>query len=293
MNKSLPKVSIVLPTYNGDKYIRQSIDSCLNQTYQNIELIIVDDGSTEDIYKIIKSYKDKRIKYIRHEKNKGLPHALNTGFANSNGDYLTWTSDDNYYVKESIEKMVSFLESKKCSFIYCDYYKFKDEKPSKISIEKLPDVLAIEKINNVGACFLYSRKVKEAIGEYDPETVLAEDYDYWIRVSKEFSMHHLAEPLYFYRDHNKSLYRSKYYEVKIADVLVRMKNHVLDIDVAVDALSRLIARRYLGFVPINKYITKIFFSQKIRKELNSFKEGNLSFEEARLKLKDIVTKRLL
>jgi len=78
MNRISSKVSIVLPTYNGAKYIRQSIDSCLNQTYKNIELIIVNDGSTDGTPEIIRSYEDGRIKYLTHEKNKGLPHALNT-----------------------------------------------------------------------------------------------------------------------------------------------------------------------------------------------------------------------
>lgn len=66
------KVSIVLPTHNGARYLRQSIDSCLNQTYKNLELIIVDDGSIDVTPDIIMSYQDKRIKYIRHEKKKGL-----------------------------------------------------------------------------------------------------------------------------------------------------------------------------------------------------------------------------
>src|SRR3989304_1114440 len=118
MGVSSPKVSIVLPTYNGARYIRQSIDSCVHQTYRNIELIIVDDASTDNTPEIIASYKDERIKYFRHEKNMGLPHALNAGFAEANGDCLTWTSDDNYYAKEAIEKMLSFLIKKSSSFIY-------------------------------------------------------------------------------------------------------------------------------------------------------------------------------
>src|SRR3990170_3452478 len=109
-----PKVSIVLPTYNGEKYIRQSIDSCLNQTHENIELIIVDDCSIDNTPEIIKSYKDSRVKSLRHDQNKFLPHALNTGFSNATGEYLTWTSDDNYYAKEAIEKMVSFLKNRNC-----------------------------------------------------------------------------------------------------------------------------------------------------------------------------------
>ena len=292
MNQELnPKVSIVLPTYNGAKYIQQSIESCLNQTYKNIELIIVDDGSTDETPEIIKSYKDERIKYIRHKKNEGLPHALNTGFAKATGEYLTWTSDDNYYAKEAIEKMLSFLRDRKCSFVYCDYYRFNDENPSKLNIVKLPDFLVLENHNDVGACFLYSRKVKEVIGDYDPNAFLAEDYDYWIRISKKFSMCHLAEPLYFYREYTKSLSLSRFYEVRVVDILVRMKNEVLEIDLAVDSLVGLIARKYPGYFKINKVIVKILFSKKINGILRDFQLRRINFEKAKLSLTEIINSR--
>jgi glycosyltransferase involved in cell wall biosynthesis len=117
-----PLVSIVLPTYNGSRYIQQSIDSCLNQTYSNIELIIVDDGSTDCTEQIINSYTDNRIRYIQHQKNAGLPTALNTGVAHATGDYLTWTSDDNFYAPQAIETQLTFLLKNKYDFVYCDIF---------------------------------------------------------------------------------------------------------------------------------------------------------------------------
>ena len=288
MNEALPKVSIVLPTYNGSKYIRQSIDSCLNQTYKNIELIIVDDSSTDDTPEIIKTYKDERIRYIRHDKNKGLSHALNTGFAKATGKYLAWTSDDNYYVKEAIEKMLFFLRDKNFPFVYCDFYRFKDSQPSCLRVEKRPESPEIEKVNVVGACFLYSKKIKEVIGNFDPDTALAEDYDYWIRVSKKFSMYHLAEPLYYYREHTKSLSLSKYYEVRVVDILVRVKNEVLDIEDATDLLVSLTAGRYPGHFKINKVIAKVLFSRKFRRILKDFSMRRLNFKKAKSVLRGIV-----
>jgi len=286
--KNLPKVSIVLPAYNGAKYIKQSVDSCLNQTYINIELIVVDDGSTDETTEIIKSYRDKRIKCLRHKKNKGLPYALNTGFANTTGEYLTWTSDDNYYNEKAIEKMLDFLENKKCPFVYCDFYRFDEKNPGNIRKVNLPDVPVLKKHNDIGPCFLYSKKVKKVIGNYDTNVTLAEDYDYWIRVSKKFPMCHLAEPLYFHRVHAKSLSICKSYEVKIVGVLVRIKNQVLDVTPAVDYLVGWIARRYPGYFRINKVIAKIIFSGKISKKLRDFKTGKLNLNEAKLALKDIL-----
>lgn len=281
------KVSIVLPTYNGAKYIRQSIDSCLNQTYKNIELIIVDDGSTDRTPRIIKSYKDKRIKYIRHDKNKGLPHALNTGFANATGSYLTWTSDDNFYVKEAIEKMLSFLKEKKGSFVFCDYYLLKNNNFSQRRLFRLPDRVDLGINNHIGACFLYSRKVKDIIGDYDPDVLLGEDYDYWIRVSKKFSIYHLNEPLYYFRMHNKTLSFIKFYEIQIVSFLVRVKNDILDINRVIHLFINLITNKNMRFFNLNKNLARILFEKKIKIILRDFKMGRIGFEDAKFKLENI------
>lgn len=279
MVESSQKVSIILPTYNGSKYIRQSMDSCLNQTYKNIELIIVDDGSKDETPDIIMSYKDDRIKYIRHEKNRGLPHALNTGFEKATGEYLTWTSDDNYYANDAIKKMLNYLKNNNCELVFCDYYSFEDNDSEDFNLIKLPDNVAFDKINPVRACFLYKRKVYEVIGVYNPETKLAEDYDYWIRVSKQFNMFHLGEPLYFYRIHKKSLYSSRFYEVEVVKLLVRLKHDILDTNQTTEMLIDLIGRKKKLY-KLNKFLGKIMFSKKINTILNDYKLGKISFSNA-------------
>ena len=103
-------VSIVLPVFNGAPYVRQSIESCLNQTHRDIELIVVDDSSEDGTVDIVKSYTDPRLTLIQHDRNRKLPAALNTGFRRSGGAYLTWTSHDNYYVPTAIAELVQFLE---------------------------------------------------------------------------------------------------------------------------------------------------------------------------------------
>jgi glycosyltransferase involved in cell wall biosynthesis len=125
MDESSPKVSIVLATHNGAKYIKQSIDSCLNQTYKNIQLIIIDDASTDETPEIIKSYKDNHIIHLAPKKNLRLPKALNLGFSYAVGDYLTWTSDDNEYLPEAIETMKSYLDKNKhVDLVYADYWAY-------------------------------------------------------------------------------------------------------------------------------------------------------------------------
>jgi len=237
------KISIILPTYNGSKHIRQAIKSCLRQTHKNIELIIVDDGSTDKTPEIVKSFRDLRIKFIRHKKNKGLPAALNTGFEKAQGDYITWTSDDNFFRKDALEKMFNFLKAKKCDLVYADYYRFDEKKPRQVRHIQLSDRPDFKNKNEIGACFLYTKKVKDTIGKYDKRTFLAEDLDYWIRVFKKFKICHLRQTLYFYRDHQQSLTARKWWEIKVIATLVRIKHKIWDAKQGEEFLIKLILKK--------------------------------------------------
>jgi hypothetical protein len=202
------KVSIVLPTYNGARYLRQSIDSCLKQTFANLEVLVVDDASRDDTASIVQSYRDPRVRYFRHETNRGIAEGLNTGFRNATGDFLTWTSDDNYYAENAIEEMVRFLQTHTAvDFVYAENYIVNEGsttwKGGAIRRNEPPESLVAD--NFIGACFLYTRKVYAAVGGYNPKTFLAEDYDYWVRVSRQFRMQRVFHRLYFYRFHENSL----------------------------------------------------------------------------------------
>ncbi len=207
-HKKTPLVSIVLPVYNGEEYLKISIDSCIQQTYQNWELLIVDDCSTDSTSQIAKEYakKDNRIHYYKNEKNLRLPRNLNRGFSLAKGDYLTWTSDDNYFRPTAIEKMVNLLNDTDNEFVFARY-SIINEKDEELSETVVPqDYLhAIWDYNFVGACFMYTRKVYEKIGDYNPDLFLCEDYDYWLRIFAQLPAGYLEENLYAYRHHGKSL----------------------------------------------------------------------------------------
>jgi glycosyltransferase involved in cell wall biosynthesis len=239
-----PLISVVLPTYNGARYLRQSITSCLTQTHQNLELIIVDDHSSDDTPLIIRSFQDSRIHYIRNDINQRLPSALNIGFAQAKGDYLTWTSDDNFYLPEALEKMLLTLLSRQGDFVYCAYFSIHDDqKRDDRQIVRLPEDASFKDVNFVRACFMYSRRVMEQIGCYDPEVELSEDYDYWIRVSKKFKLHYLNEPLYCYRYHNNALFSKRYWEQEVVKCLVRYRHGLFSQEEALKYLIQLYARQ--------------------------------------------------
>lgn len=208
MNGKLDLVSIILPVYNGARFLRDSIESVLSQTYQNIEFIIVDDCSTDETPKIIKDYadRDKRIRYYRNNENLKLPRNLNKGFSLSKGEYLTWTSDDNMYKSTAIEDMVEALRKTKSDFVYASF-DIMDAEGRIVGVHEA-DSENMKKIageNTVGACFLYTRNVYQVIGEYNPELVLVEDFDYWQRIFSRFKVTRVEKSIYVYRYHEGQL----------------------------------------------------------------------------------------
>lgn len=200
-------VSIILPTYNGAKYLEFSLQSCLDQRYSNWELIIVDDASTDETPKILNRFctQDRRVRTIRHTNNKRLPAALNTGFAAAKGDYLTWTSDDNCYRPQALSRMVDFLESNsQIDIVYSDHMRI-DESGKPVALMEAQPVEELTLENVVGPCFLYRMKVQLDLGGYQEDTFLAEDFDFWLRASIKFKLQALHEDLYLYRLHGGSL----------------------------------------------------------------------------------------
>ncbi|MBR1633769.1 MAG: glycosyltransferase [Lachnospiraceae bacterium] len=187
----------------------EAIDSILQQSYTNFELIIVDDGSTDQTSQIIEDYRkqDKRIQAIRNKSNLKLPGSLNRGFEESRGEYLTWTSDDNILFPNCLEVLLGSI-SDEVDFVYAGTVYVDETSPIKnIRREKMHK--DIWRRNIIGACFLYKREIYDDIGGYDENLYLVEDYDYWIRIARKYRMKRIDEVLYQYRFHKDSLTESK------------------------------------------------------------------------------------
>ena len=101
-----PRVSVILPTYNRAQLIAQAIQSVLDQTYQDFELIIVDDGSKDETEEVVNSFDDERIRYARHEENKGANAARNTGIAMARGEYIAFQDSDDKWLPEKLERQM-------------------------------------------------------------------------------------------------------------------------------------------------------------------------------------------
>lgn len=206
---STPVISIILPTYNGSRYIRQSIDSCLAQTFSDLELIIVNDCSTDGTAAILEEYakKDARVKVIHNEFNKKLPLSLNTGFEQARGRYHTWTSDDNYYASNALATLMEVLVADdSADLVYADY-SLVDDGGRILGERTFNDIYkGFTKWLGCGACFLYKSEIFAANKGYSPGAFLIEDYDFFMRAFLRFNFRYLPRhDLYYYREHPSSL----------------------------------------------------------------------------------------
>ena len=200
-----PRVSVVLPTYNHGDFIGQSIDSVLEQTLTDFELIVVDDGSEDDTLQRLERYDDPRMSVIALGENRKIPTALNEGFARASGDYWTWTSADNWMLPTCLETLARALdEHPEVGLVYASHYYVGDQEGVSVKEQFDPDRLFGGE-NIVGPCFMYRRTVAEQVGPYDPHCFGAEDYDMWLRMARRTKVLALADELYVYRYHGNTV----------------------------------------------------------------------------------------
>lgn len=227
-------ISIIIPVYNVKNYLEDCIESIINQTYRNFEVILVDDGSTDGSEKICDYYAnlDKRINCI-HIKNAGVSNARNVGLSNAKGDYIAFCDSDDRYSINFLLEMFKAIEKTKADIVICSYYYSNSEinKPVKqgqksgfISREELFEKIFVN--NEIGG-FVWNKIFKKSIIDnirFDTNLEICEDTDFICSVTqKNSTLYYLSEPLYFYtiRDNSainnvKSLFniqgQSKYVE---------------------------------------------------------------------------------
>lgn len=225
----MPAVSIVLPSYSGSKYIRESINSILSQTFIDWELIIVNDCSTDNTLDIARKYaaKDDRITVINNEVNQKLPASLNIGFRQAKGKYLTWTSDDNIYKPEALKEMYEFLECNPNYKMVCCDMETIDSVGNVIGVRDNFSSVYMHYNNCVGACFMYHREVLGTVGEYTIGKFCVEDYVYWLRIMRYYgNIGRVPKKLYSYRVHDGSLSATK--RILIRKQLLKLWNENLE-----------------------------------------------------------------
>lgn len=218
-------VSIVLPCYNGAGFLARSIDSVIAQTFTDWELIIVNDCSKDNSLDIMQQYaeKDSRIRIINNETNLKLPGALNRGFREAQGKYLTWTSHDNRMAPTMLEEFVAYLDANPDKgLVTACYAAFSLATGEQLYEVHHPDPqLHLPLYNCVCYAFMYRREVLQTVGDYDTTLFLVEDYDYWVRIWLKYSIGKIYKVLYYtgVGDDTLTLSRKK----EIAEKLLEMR----------------------------------------------------------------------
>lgn len=202
-----PKVSVIIPTYNRKDYVVEAVDSVLNQTYRNFEVIVVDDGSTDGTSEILKKKYDQKIRYF-YKENGGCASARNYGIKFARGEYIAFLDSDDKYLPDKLEDQVGILErNTELGFVYSDSYSFGGGK------KLLNSSVRPDKDNSVtyalymmtymaNGSFLARKKYLELSGYYNESLRYNEDTDFLLRLSLYSKVYYSKKPTLLYRVHS-------------------------------------------------------------------------------------------
>lgn len=268
-----PKVSIVIPVYNGKDYIEEAIDSALSQTYENIEIVIINDGSNDNgtTRKIIERYGNK-VKYFEKE-NGGVSTALNLALKKMTGDYFSWLSHDDRYYPNKIEEQIKFLRDyDERTILYSDYdlmdsnsQVFTVAKKNNKELNIKPEYCLLRGAIN-GITLLIPKKAFDEYGEFDESLKCTQDYEMWFRMLKTYKFVHQPLVLSTTRLHQEQTTNTNPRVVEEGNIL--WNNMIKAISkndkIRLEGSEYAFYKEMLKFIETTPYLgTKEFLTQKI------------------------------
>lgn len=215
--KAQPLISVIIPCYNGEKFIRDAVESVFSQSYENLELIIVDDGSTDKSKDIIKQYTgDKRIKLIENECNKGIPKTKNIGLSAAKGEYVAFLDQDDVWMRTKLESQLRVFEQEDEVSVVCTGMILTDKNMKGREIfkgfddsdqEELLKNLYLNPINS-SSLMLIRRECISKMGIFDENLIGWDDYELLMRLATKFRVKYVRKTLVKKRVHSKSTHLS-------------------------------------------------------------------------------------
>jgi len=221
-----PLVSVIIPVYNRSELLPRTIKSTVTQTYRNLEIIIVDDSSEEDIRTIVNGFNDNRLRYLRRGTNGGVSEARNTGIKAAKGEFIQFLDSDDEFLPEKIEKQLEiFKKSKKedLGFVYCGAWM------------ETNCVLKEISLNQPGFCkwaflihqVLIKSRVVEKTGFFDTAFSMVEDTDYIFRMGKTCKFCGISEPLVIYHNTHGSTSKNTESIIKYTNLFIDKHKNIL------------------------------------------------------------------
>lgn len=245
-----PLISVLMPVFNCELYIKEAIESILNQTYSNFEFLIIDDASSDQTLSIIKTYDDHRIKLIEKPVNTGLTYSLNIGLSIAKGEYIARMDGDDICLPERFAKQISFLENN-MDYVLCGTnYKILGMN----IIVQLPQDYDAIKLTLLDNCcvahptVMYRKKTIDKFDlVYDILKEPAEDYDMWVRLISKGKFYNIQETLLMYRVHGTQVSQKRF---------IQQRN--ISIEAKLDLLN------YLVFSPTEREVLRKIINGKVR-----------------------------
>lgn len=227
----MPRVSVIIPTYNRGPLVQRAIESVLNQTFKDYELIVVDDGSTDDTRERIQLYKDA-VRYI-YQENRGPSAARNTGILNAKGKYIAFCDSDDRFLPQKLKRQMQFLnDHADCRFLYTWYYNVNEQG----EITKLRKPLSCKSREHLQYCLftrqftirtstvLMRKSCFEKAGLFNERYLYSQDWDMWLRLARYYRGYCLQEPLseYWLHGDNRSSLHDRTYHAEIRETALQL-----------------------------------------------------------------------
>lgn len=216
-------ITVIIPTYNRAHFIKEAIDSVLNQSYQNFELLIIDDHSKDNTKEVIKSIEDPRVKYLLNNRSKGAQGARNTGLYSANGDWVALLDSDDVWLPTKLEKQVDYIKNPDNNLVGLSTGNAKyDFKKNKIILYKIPgkkrytiDDLLYKNYLSGFSTFIFNKNIALESGGFDERFPAMQDLDFYIAMCKRGEVHCLPDVLAYTRTNSDDRITTNY-KLKLA-----------------------------------------------------------------------------
>ena len=250
----MEKVSVVIATCNGVRrgFLGSAIESVLNQTYQNFELIIIDDGSTDNTKEFCKQYlSNSKVKYV-YQENRGISAARNKGIKESCGEYVCFLDDDDIWLPEKLEKQIALFnntDNPKLGMVHT-WVEFIDEKKNYLGVCKhktcgdIYKKLFTQNIINAASSVMIKKNVFKVSGMFREHMIHVDDYELWFRIAKHFDIYSVDEVLVRYHVHNQNEsknYQEVFYYSQLAFYYALKGNKDINENKVYNKLNKLLA----------------------------------------------------
>lgn len=198
----IPKVSVIIPTHNRAKMLRRAIESVLTQTWRGeFEVIVVSDGSRDNTEDVVTSFRDQRIRFLRHETSRGPSAARNTGLRAARGKYIAFLDDDDEWTPNKLEVQLPLIEnsSPEVGLVYAWMEYFRCGRSRSLCAPTRRGDVFVEMLDNqaIGGCptIMIKREVVDEVGHFDESLPRGNDGDYWRRIAKRYKVEYIPEIL--------------------------------------------------------------------------------------------------